>query len=105
MSEPDNPSLELHYPDGATPLDPDAIAGLIPGLTTQAELNEFEAANIASALAWARRSRTLKRDLLTITGLTLLHRRMFDQTWRWAGTFRRRGRSGELTPISASRGP
>lgn len=78
----------FHYPEGATPLDPDAIAGLIPSLTTQGELNEFEAQNIAAALSWARRSRTLKRDLPAMDGLALLHRRMFNRTWRWAGQFR-----------------
>lgn len=81
-------AMTLEYPDGATPLDPDLLAVLIPDLSTQGELNEWEAENIAVALRWALRSRTLKRDLLTVTGLTLLHRRMFDQTWRWAGKFR-----------------
>nr|CAA9256383.1 conserved hypothetical protein [uncultured Armatimonadetes bacterium] len=81
--------MELLYPEGATPLDPDAKAGLIPDLSTQAELNEWEAANIAAALRWALRSRTLRRDLLSVSGLLLLHRRMFDATWSWAGQFRR----------------
>lgn len=79
------------YPPGATPLDPDAAAGLIPNLTTQGELNEFEAANILQASRWANRSRTLRRDYPTVTALRELHRRMFDQTWRWAGQFRRVG--------------
>ncbi|WP_395091451.1 mobile mystery protein B [Armatimonas sp.] len=82
--------MTFDYPEGATPLDPDTIQGLIPGLTTQGELNEFEARNIASALQWALRSRTLKRDLLTSNGLTRLHERMFNITWRWAGQFRKR---------------
>ena len=38
--------MTLSYPDGATPLDPDTLAGLIPSLTTQGELDEFEARNI-----------------------------------------------------------
>ena len=80
--------MRLDYPEGATPLDPDVLAALLPDLSTQSELNEFEAQNIAAALRWALRSRTLRRDLLTLSGLTLLHRRMFDQTWRWAGKFR-----------------
>ena len=80
--------MTLEYPDGATPLDPDLLAALLPDLSTQEELNEWEAGNIAVALRWALRSRTLKTDLLTVTGLTLLHRRMFDQTWRWAGKLR-----------------
>lgn len=34
--------MNFAYPPGATPLDPDTLAGLLPALTTQAELNEFE---------------------------------------------------------------
>jgi len=82
--------------EGATPLDPDTLAGLIPDLATQEELNAFEQQNIALAVRWALRSRTLRRELLTAHGLRLLtahglrllHQRMFDQTWRWAGRFR-----------------
>ena len=74
--------------DGATPLDPDTLAGLIPDLSTQAELNAFEQQNIALAVRWAQRSRTLGRELLTAHGLRLLHRHMFDQTWHWAGRYR-----------------
>ena len=80
--------MRLEYPEGATPLDPDLLAALIPDLSMQGELNEWEAQNIAAALLWALRSRTMKRDLLTVSGLTRLHQRMFDQTWRWAGKFR-----------------
>lgn len=80
--------MRMEYPDGATPLDPDLLQALIPDLSTQQELNEWEAQNIAAALRGALRSRSLRRDLLSLSGLTLLHRRMFDQTWRWAGKFR-----------------
>ncbi len=51
-------------------------------------LNAFEQQNIALAVRWALRSRTLRQELLTAHGLRLLHQRMFDQTWRWAGKFR-----------------
>ena len=44
-------ALELQYPPGATPLDPDEAGGLIPsGVTTVAELNAYEAENILDAL-------------------------------------------------------
>ncbi len=81
--------LTLRYPEGATPLDPDSTADLLPDLWTQAELNEFEARNIFLAERWALRSRSLRRDYPSISSLRELHRRMFDQTWRWAGQFRR----------------
>ncbi len=80
--------MRLEYPDGATPLAPDLLEALIPDLATQQELNEWEAQNIAAALRWALRSRNLRRDLLSVSGLTQLHRRMFDQTWHWAGKLR-----------------
>lgn len=79
----------LNEPEGATPLSPELMTGLIPGLTTQEELNEFEQWNIAGAMRWAGRShRRLGRELVTVDGLLLLHRKMFDEVWEWAGKFR-----------------
>lgn len=75
---------------GATPLDEDAIRGLLPRLTTQQELNEYEAQNISAALRWAQSSRILKKSLLSATGLCTLHKKMFGDTWKWAGEFRMR---------------
>ncbi len=71
----------------STPLTPDEQAGLIPDLTTRQELNEWERENILSARTWALGH--TRRDLLTQDYVRELHRRMFDQTWKWAGTFRR----------------
>ena len=58
--------MKIEYPEGATPLDPDLMSALIPDLSTQGELNEWEAQNIAAALQWAPRSRAMRRDLLTV---------------------------------------
>jgi fido (protein-threonine AMPylation protein) len=80
--------LTFRYPEGATPLDPDAAEGLIPDLSTQADLNEFEALNILQAEGWAARSRMLRQAFPDIQTLRELHRRMFNQTWKWAGEFR-----------------
>ena len=81
--------MNLHYPPGATPLDPDALAGLIPSITTQGELNDFEEANILRAVRWARSSQLLRRDYPNVSVLARLHRMMFNLTWKWAGQFRR----------------
>ena len=70
--------MEFNYPEGATPLNPETIRGLIPRLTTQGELNEFEHTNIQAAMEWAAKSRTLKRDLTTVYGIKLLHQKMFE---------------------------
>ena len=79
--------MEFEYPPGATPLDPDEIVGLIPKhITTQAQLNDWESANIFEAMRWANKQ---KSDSFFEEGfLRKLHQKMFNQTWRWAGTFR-----------------
>lgn len=84
-------ALGTHAP-GATPLDPDEAADLIPTtVVTHAELNAFEQVNILSATEWALRPsrRPSSARVLTDRYLIELHRRMFDRTWRWAGLVRR----------------
>lgn len=89
--------IDFQDPPGATPLDPDESAGLIPRhITTQAQLNEWEQANIIEALAWTRRqSRT---DLLDEAFLRQLHQRMFGRTWKWAGTYRQTEKNMGVDP-------
>jgi Fic-DOC domain mobile mystery protein B len=80
-------SVNLDYPAGATPLDADELASLIPGhITTQAELNEWEQLNIVQGDSWARKQR---REMLNEGFLRQLHKQMFGETWRWAGEFRK----------------
>lgn len=80
--------MKIQSPPGATPLDDETLKGLLPGLLLQRELDEFEASGIASAWLWARESRVLKKDLISASGLCLLHKKMFEDTWAWAGQFR-----------------
>ena len=80
-------AVELDYPPGATPLDADELANLIPGhITTQGELNEWEQLNIAQGEKWAHRQR---KEILDEIFVRRLHRQMFGETWRWAGSFRK----------------
>lgn len=80
--------MQFDYSPGATPLDPDEAAGLIPRhITTQGELNEWEQTNILHAMPWVLRQRN--KDLLDTAFLREAHRRLFDQTWKWAGELRR----------------
>lgn len=82
-------------PSDSTPLDLDEAEGLLPShITTQSELNAWEQLNIARAEAWAmsRRQRRVT-TVLTLRFAEKLHRRMFDQTWAWAGTYRRTGKN------------
>ncbi len=79
-------AVALDYPPGATPLDADELASLIPGhLTTQAELNEWEQLNIQQGDEWARKQR---KEILNEAFVRQLHKQMFGDTWRWAGSFR-----------------
>lgn len=80
-------AINLDYAPGATPLDADELASLIPGhITTQGELNEWEQLNIVQGDTWARKQR---KEILDEGFLRRLHKQMFGETWRWAGTFRK----------------
>ena len=79
--------IALDYPTGATPLDPDEAAGLIPShIANHAQLNEWEMVNILEAEQWAFGRR--HKNLLENDFVCRLHKRMFGNTWRWAGKFR-----------------
>jgi Fic-DOC domain mobile mystery protein B len=72
--------------EAATPLGPADRNGLIPThITTRGELNELEQKNIGEANGWAFER---KRNVLNEAFLRGLHRRMFNQVWRWAGDYR-----------------
>lgn len=77
-----------------TPLTEEEARELIPSLSTRAELNLAERTNILKARRWAMHPRTLAReDLITDAFGRELHRRMFDQIWTWAGTYRKTERN------------
>lgn len=77
-----NPEAE----DANTPLD-DEREGLIPThITTQGALNEWEQANILEAEHWAFARK--RKDYLSMVVVFGLHRRMFANTWKWAGAVR-----------------
>jgi len=80
--------MRFEYAPGATPIDPDEAAGLIPAhLTLQRELNEYEEANILEATEWAFARR--RGDPLDERFIHAVHGHMFNQTWKWAGQARR----------------
>lgn len=81
--------MDLAVIEGAPPLGPDDLLGLkLASVTTQADLNEAEQANILKAVTWARR--TSRNVILSRDYVAELHRRMFSDVWRWAGTWRHR---------------
>jgi len=78
-------------PEGATPLGPDDVVGLIPTwVATRADLNEVEERNIGQAQLWASRKTWTLDVFLQVAALTDLHRRMLGDVWTWAGALRRR---------------
>lgn len=54
-------------------------------------LNDWEATNILHAQEWALRQK--RRRVTTEKFLKLLHLRMFDETWKWAGKYRTTSKS------------
>lgn len=80
-------AINFHYAPGATPLDPDEAAGLLPShIINHAQLNEWEMLNIVEGERWAFSRK--HKNVLDIQFVCGLHKRMFGHTWRWAGTFR-----------------
>jgi Fic-DOC domain mobile mystery protein B len=77
-------------PDDATPLDRGQRDGLLQTwITNRSDLNEAEQENIVKGAAWARRYRGTKAvDLLNDEYVKTLHKQMFGEVWRWAGTYR-----------------
>lgn len=78
---------------GATPLDEDDLAGMIPTwVTTRADLDAVENDGIQRAVLWVLSSRVRYtiEALLTATFADRLHNRMFGMVWRWAGQRRQR---------------
>jgi len=92
-------AVKFEYPPGATPLDPDDAAGLIPlHIATQGQLNEWEFQNVAEGRAWVLGGK--RKALLTADFARELHRRMFGKTWKWAGEFRRKETNLGIDPMN-----
>lgn len=76
-------------PNDATPLDPALRGDLIQTwITTRADLNEAEEANVLEGAAWARRRRGGPEAVLDEEFSKNLHKQMFGEVWKWAGRYR-----------------
>lgn len=108
MSTPNDPAPRtLHIrsvgpePDGATPLDEEDLVDLIPAfVATRGDLDVVEFDNITKAMPWAmaRARKGGPKLVLDDAFLFTLHRRMFEDVWRWAGTQRRRATNIGVEP-------
>jgi len=88
----------MEYPEGATPLSADEIVGLKhKHVTTRNELDQLEQANIQSGLEWLKRTRN--KDMLNETFVRELHKQLFGDVWKWAGTFRRTEKNIGVDPL------
>ena len=80
--------LNHKWADGNTPIRQEDAEQLIPRISTMGELNEYETLNILEAQAWAFNSRTMtSTNPLEESYVRTLHSKMFDQVWKWAGTY------------------
>ncbi|MDO9567652.1 MAG: mobile mystery protein B [Candidatus Desulfaltia sp.] len=78
----------IDYPEGATPLEPDEIEGLLlTHITTRGELDRWEQDNISQAYLWAEHPK--KTDFFSEDFICRLHKKMFGNVWKWAGKFRK----------------
>ena len=81
--------LEINYLDGQTPLSEEELDGLkIQSISTREELDEFEQFNIEKAIQWTFGKKIQPKDLLSEKFIKDLHKRMYGEVWKWAGSFR-----------------
>lgn len=92
-------ALGTSHAPGATLTDPDEVSELIPShITTHAQLDEWETTNIIAGRNWAFNNR-YGEDILSEDYVRKLHNRMFNKTWKWAGTFRKTEKSIGVDPV------
>ena len=81
--------LTIKYIDGQTPLNEEEKDGLrILSITTREELDEFEQLNIEKAIQWTFGKKIKTEQLFSEKFIKELHKRMYGDVWKWAGTFR-----------------
>jgi Fic-DOC domain mobile mystery protein B len=82
--------LDFELVDGQTPLEEEEKDGLlIPTITNRGELDEFEQQNIERAIKWTMGRKFKKDDMLTEDFVKLVHKKMYEDVWAWAGEFRK----------------
>ncbi len=84
--------------DNSTPLTAEEKDGLkLKWITLRSELNEAEARNIAQAQVWLMSNKN--KEFCSDTFLRELHKKMFGDVWKWAGTYRTSERNIGVAPF------
>ena len=84
--------------DNSTPLTAEEKDGLkLKWITLRSELNEAEARNIAQAQVWLMSNKN--KEFCSDTFLRELHKKMFGDVWKWAGTYRNSERNIGVAPF------
>ncbi len=95
--------LEIKYINGQTPLDEDEKEGLkIQTIAARGKLDEFEQQNIEKAVEWTLKNKFKMERILSEDFIKNLHKRMFNDVWRWAGKFRRTEKTLGVDPYAIS---
>lgn len=90
-------AIDYEYAPGATPLDADDAAALKDShVTTRGQVDELEFENVATGMRWAYGRKG--DDILAVDFMLELHRRMFGDTWTWAGKLRKK----ETLPVGVA---
>jgi Fic-DOC domain mobile mystery protein B len=82
--------IDLRYKKGQTPINEEEKSGLlIKTITLQEELDEFEQMNIEKAVEWVIYTKLSQERILSEKFVKDLHKKMYDDVWKWAGSFRK----------------
>ncbi|MBC8310719.1 MAG: mobile mystery protein B [Candidatus Marinimicrobia bacterium] len=82
--------LRFNYDNGQTPLTEEEREGLIvQSISSRKELDEFEQLNIQLAVEWSLTQRFNIENILSLSFILNVHKKMFSKTWKWAGTLRK----------------
>lgn len=82
-----------------TVLTKDELEDLLIPCKYKWELNKYESINILKAEAWVKRTSKAKQEILSVSGLLLLHSKMFEDVWGWAGKIRKTEKNIGITPL------
>lgn len=85
-------------PDGATPLEPEELEGLIhQQVRTRSQLDQVEQINILEGLRWLGNKKN--QEPLTEAFVLEVHKKLFGQVWVWAGKFRKSEKNIGCDPL------